>query len=304
MEKKSEYAEFSERPNRLEWIDPAQVTVDGNELHWNKISQEMVLESFHALERMRPFLGEVNLFNDQERDLCREKLFQVTDNTGKHLFEDQDLRFFDLYFGNSDRIFVDRTDDVTNGRHRLWLARKVGVKELPVMLSGKINKETFMSSLDLAHIEGEAIKEDQEAGEMQKEIEQHKERSRELQEALQKIRNASKELGSDQLREAEQRAEQAQIETDRQVEKLRERRDELLKENKEFLDKVVERNKKSKEVNEHMKQIESMFEGASDEFKSQIKGAGDSLSEELHKLEIVEKDLLDVRSALEKMDFD
>ncbi|CAN5744538.1 hypothetical protein BH20ACI4_BH20ACI4_22920 [soil metagenome] len=304
MENISENKELTEWQSRLEWIHPSEIEIGGDELHWKKISRETALESFLSLDRMRPFLDRTNLFEKTNFSNCREKLSGLKNENGDRLFDEQDLRFFDLYFGDA-RIKVDRLDngfDVTNGRHRLFTAKQNGIGELPVLLSEKVSKENFMSSLEFGDIEKEALEQHEEAEEMKTEIERHKERAAELEEALQKIRAASAEIGSDKLRETEQRAEEAKLETERKLEEIKKRRDELLWENKELAGKVIVQNEKRREVHQQVSRIKMMFEGASDEFKSQINRAGEALNEELENMAELEENLIDVRRKLENLD--
>ena len=118
---------------------------------------------------------------------------------------------------------------------------------------------------------------------------------------MQKIRAASAEIGSDQLRETEQRTEQAKLETERKLDEIKKRRDELLWENKELAGKVIVQNEKRREVHQQVSRIKMMFEGASDEFKSQINRAGEALNEELENMAELEESLLDVRKKLENL---
>ena len=303
MEKFSENKEATEWQSRLAWIDPSEAKVGGDELHWKKISRETALESFRSLEKMRPFLDRTNLFERKNFENCREKLSHIKNDNGDRLFNEQDLRFFDLYFGDA-RIKIDRLDngyDVTNGRHRLFTAQQNGIGQLPVLLNEKVSKENIMSSLEFGDIEKEALEQHEEAEEMKTEIERHTERAAELEEALQKIRAASAEIGSDQLRETEQRTEQAKLETERKLEEIKKRRDELLWENKELAGKVIVQNEKRREVHQQVSRIKMMFEGASDEFKSQINRAGEALNEELENMAELEESLLDVRKKLENL---
>lgn len=296
-----ENKEINEWQSRFAWLNPAEVKIDGGELHWTKINQETALESFRALEKMRPFLDKANLFDDKNRSSCREKLALLIDANGARKFADRDLRFFDLYFGN-DRIKIDRDEngfDAANGRHRLWLARQNGVTELPVLLNEKTTKENVMSNFELADIEKETLEQHEEVEEMETDIERHQERAEELRAALEKIRVTGAELGSDRFREVEQRAEQAEEETERRLEEIRRRRDELLAENQELTEKVVEQNEKRREVHGQVAGIKLMFEGASDEFKSQINQAGEALAEELENLAEAHENLLEARNKLE-----
>lgn len=303
MEKFSEKTEYAEWQSRLAWVSPQEFEVNGDELDWGGISPETAKASFQVLEQMRPFLDRKNLFEDKNRYACREKLSELRDENGEPRFGERDLRFFDLYFGN-DRIKVDRLEngfDITNGRHRLFMAKRQGVSELPVLLNEKVKKESVMSNFELADIEKESLEQNEEAEEMKEDIERHQARAAELEMALQKIRAASAEIGSDQLREVEQRAEDAKVETERQLEEIRHRRDEMLLENKELAGKVIEQNEKRKEVHTQVARIKMMFEGASDEFKSQINRAGDALSEELANLAELEENLLETRNRLENL---
>ncbi len=303
MEKLFESKEFNEWQSRPAWVNPQEFEVNGDELEWNKLTRENAVESFRSLERMRPFLDKGNLFEKKNGYACREKLSEMKDDDGNLKFNDQDLRFFDLYFGN-DHIYVTKIEsgfDITNGRHRLLMAKENGIKELPVLLNEKVKKESIMSNFELADIEKESLEQNEEAEEMKEDIEQHRERAGRLEDALQKIRAASAEIGSDQFREVEQRTEDAKVETERQLEEIRKRRDELLFENKELAGKVIEQNEKRKEVHQQVSKIKMMFEGASDEFKSQINRAGDVLSEELGNLAILQEDLLEARNALENL---
>lgn len=303
----SEIGESNEKlewQGRMDWVDPGDAVVDGDELHWNKLNQEDARASFAALERMRPFLGKNDLFNDKDRYACRNRLAEIKDDDGGNLFNDQDLRFYDLYFGDA-RIVVSRVGDkldVTNGRHRLAMARAENIQELPVLLNEQIAKETNMSNLELADIEKETLEQYEEVEEMETDIEQHKARVEELEEALQKIRAANAEIGSDALRKTEEGVENARVETERNLEEIRHRRDELLLDNKELAGKLIVEHQKHREIRDQHMKIKMKFQGASDEFKSQINQAGEDLNEDLKNMAEAEESVLELRNKLEKLD--
>jgi hypothetical protein len=51
-----DHREVSEWREGFAWIDPAFCSINGDELHWRKISPDDTRRSFRALERMRPYL--------------------------------------------------------------------------------------------------------------------------------------------------------------------------------------------------------------------------------------------------------
>lgn len=198
--------------------------------------------------------------------------------------------------------------DVINGRHRLGAAQKFGVKEIPLLLSEKITKkqktEIDMSNFELSEIEKETAERGEEAEEMQTEVEQHQERAEKIADELNEIRAQLSEIGSDEMREAQSKVEEAQAETKKQLEKLQERRDEMLKENEEIEQKLIQENEQRRQVRSKMARMEMMFEGASSEFKDQINRAGDALNKDLEHFSDAQENLQGVRRQLEEMNFE
>ena len=122
------------------WIAPSDVLLapeDGDALEWNRITKEKAQETLEMVSRMRPWLKPENL-RPGSMDSVREALATATDRQGDVLFSEADLNVFDLYFrSDAIRIDIDGLGGLTaiNGRHRLWIAQKMGGSSLPVSLS-------------------------------------------------------------------------------------------------------------------------------------------------------------------------
>jgi len=294
---------------RFVWIDPSSVNVDGGELHWQKLSQENARLSFKALERIRPFLNDDDIQTTPGARQCRHRISELKDAKGGPVFSETDLRFFDLYFG-SDHIRVDKSGssyDVTNGRHRLWLARQEGVRALPAQVnelvesSSSSSKEAErMSNLELSDVEDEAKEQNEQAEEMKGEIEKHNENAARLEAALGDIRASGQEIGSDEMKKAEASAEKAKGEIQQSLKEIRQRRDELLMENKELAGKVLKVNDGRRQAQHKVAVI--MAGGASGEFRNQVESINESLTKDLANLAHAETDLADARKRLESLD--
>jgi hypothetical protein len=87
--------------SEMVWLDPAVIDIDGSELHWGKISPDEARESFKAVERMRPYLSGATIQTENDAQIWRDRLAKTADSEGKSVFGEQDLRFFDAYFGDS-----------------------------------------------------------------------------------------------------------------------------------------------------------------------------------------------------------
>ncbi len=123
------------------WIDPNSLPVDGQALHWKKISPKTVHESFLSLERLRPYLQVEKIRTESEVNLLREKLLTLGGSVSPKI-TDQTLNHFDLYFGvnHIEVIFSNNHYNIINGRHRIYQAQKERIKQIPVLLREKKNK--------------------------------------------------------------------------------------------------------------------------------------------------------------------
>ncbi|MGH9931922.1 MAG: hypothetical protein ACREA9_22205 [Pyrinomonadaceae bacterium] len=292
---------------RFVWLDPSAVNVAGEELHWQKLSQENARASFETLERLRPFLNDDEMQTGARQ--ARDRIAELKDSQGASIFSDTDLRFFDLYFG-SDHIRVDKVGssyDVTNGRHRLWLARQQGVRALPAQVNELVESNSSsgkeaekMGNLELSDVENEAKEQNEQADEMKGEVEQHKERAARLEAALRDIKASSQEIGSDEMKKAEASAEKAKGEIEKSLKEIKHRRDELLLENKELAGKVLKVNDGRRQAQHKVAAL--MAGGASGEFRNQVESINQSLTKDLANLAHAETDLADARKRLESLD--
>lgn len=299
--------------DRFTWIDPSSAHVNGEELYWEKLTIEDAQKSFRVLKSMRPFLNDTDFQTGEGIRDCRDRLASLKDPEGSPLFNKSDLGFYDLYFGNS-RILVSKDGnqyDVTNGRHRLWLAQQNGIKELPVWVEelvetrsvASITKEvSTVSNLELRDIQNEAQEQREQAEEMKGEIEQHKERAEKLEATLRELRAAGQELGSDEIRKAEASTEKAKADTEQHLKEIKDQRDKMLQENKKLADKVNKVNDGRRRADGKVAILKTTFGGASSEFRAQIENVGKALAEELKNLAEAQTDLEDVRRKLEALD--
>jgi hypothetical protein len=307
--RKENGGETCEWREHFEWIDPSRVFVDGNELQWTKLRQEDARQSFRVLERMRPFLAGADIQDDAAVKRYREQIASQKDSHGAALFSERELRFFDLYFG-SDHIRVERTDngyDITNGRHRLWLAQQENIKSLPVAVNElsekellRTAKETDMSKLELDDVENEAREQHDEAERMKTEINEHREQVGRLEEAVKALRASGQEIGSQEQRSAEAAADKARQEVEERLKEIEHDRDEMLVTNKELGGKILKVLDGRRQAQNKVSMI--IAAGASGEFRSQMDEMNASLGKDLASLAHAEGELEDARKRLESLD--
>ena len=240
---------------------------------------------------------------------CRDRIAKLKDTSGAPLFSERDLRFFDLYFGG-DHIRVDRINssyDVTNGRHRLWLAQQEGIKSLPVRVNEPIEKEplhstkeTDMSNLELDDVEKEAREQHDDADRMKTEIQEHREQVAKLEEAVNALSASGQEIGSDAQRSAEAAAEKARQKVEQRLKEIRNDRDEMLVRNKELAGKVIKVLDGRRQAQHKVLTI--LATGASGEFRSQMEQMNEALNRDLASLAHAEDGLADARQRLESLD--
>jgi chromosome segregation ATPase len=161
-----------------------------------------------------------------------------------------------------------------------------------------------MSRLELSDIEKETQERAEGTDEMQSEVEKHQERAEKLVADLDEVRSVLAEVGSDKLREAESRLEQAREDTKKQLEKLKDRRDRMIEENQKMEQKLVEQNEKRRSASEKMARMKMMFEGASSEFKDEINRASDALTKDLEHFSEAQESLRAVHQKLDEMNFE
>jgi hypothetical protein len=307
--RKENGGETREWREHFEWIDPSRVFVDGNELQWTTLTQEDARQSFQVLERMRPFLDGADVQDGASVLRCREQIASQRDGNGAALFGERDLRFFDLYFGG-DHIRVERTEsgyDITNGRHRLWLAQQESIKSLPVAVNElsekeplRAAKETDMSKLELDDVENEAREQHDEAERMKTEINEHREQVGRLEEAVKVLRASGQEIGSEEQRSAEAAAEKGRQEVERRLKEIKHDRDEMLLTNKELGGKILKVLDGRRQAQNKVSMI--LATGASGEFRSQMDEMNASLGKDLASLAHAEAELEDARKRLESLD--
>jgi hypothetical protein len=245
----TEQYDLTDRGNEFVWINPESIEVNPNELHWKKISPDVVRLTLRTLEQLRPYLKNSKIPTERESWVWRERLATLTDSTGKAIFNEQDLRVFDLYFG-ADHIRVEKIGDrfsVTNGRHRLWMAQQERVQALPVFITlakavgaSKAGKEiaAVTESNELRELEADAEKQQEQAEEMKFEVEQHQNEVKKLVQAIEEIRASARNVSSERLREAQSAAEKAKSDTEQRLDEKKRERDKMLEENQRLTEKI------------------------------------------------------------------
>lgn len=303
-------AEFREWTDRFVWMDPTGVRVDGAELHWRKISPDTARESFRVLGRMEPHLKNAEIRSEADRLRLREKLAGITDRKGDRLFDEDALRYFDLYFGSARiRVASDRDGyDVVNGRHRLWLAAKEAVPRLPVLLAERVGsrqpdsdvlEDSTVDDIGLNDIESEAREQLEEAGKLNDEIERHQDRVEKWADAVKDLKNLQKELPSEEIEKAESAAEKAKAETERRLQELNEQREQLLEENHRMAEKVSKAYEQRSKALDKVGIIEAISGEASGELRSDVAGVRDALMQDMGRLAEVDRELAEARQKLE-----
>ena len=117
------------------WIDPKVILVNGRELHWKKISPQMVHKSFLSLEILKSLFPLKKIRSEQEVNLWREKIVRFGGSTSGKL-TGETIEHFDLYFGvnHIEVLLANNRYNLINGRHRIFQAQKEEVKQIPVFL--------------------------------------------------------------------------------------------------------------------------------------------------------------------------
>jgi hypothetical protein len=303
-----EIREVGEWDAKFIWMDPGDVRVDGQELHWQKISPETARQSFISVRRFFPFIYGQKIQTQAEIRSQREKLTKINLNNPRQI-NDQDLRFFDLYFGGS-RILVERAGgrmSAINGRHRLFLAQQLGVKQLPVYYREKIAKTEgkevpIMGSMDLESIEKEAGEQQQEADALKHQIEVHKDQVEKLEKSVQELKAAATEMASAEMTKALESAEKARQEAENRRKELTEKRDKLTKDNQAMTEKVQKAYEGRKKVMDKLGILEAVSGKASDEFKGQVAEAREAVHMDMNRLGRADMELNTARNKLEALD--
>lgn len=305
----SEFTEIKEWRGKFTWLDPAIVSLDGESLHWRKISPDEVSRSFKALDRLRPYLRDADIKDESDARVWRDKLKGLKDALGQPLFDDEDLRFFDVYFGGN-HIRVERVGSeyhVVNGRHRLWLAQRQGIRELPVFLvqpvrraaTSEIPKEvSTMAGMDLYDIERESEEQKRQAEQMEQEVESHKERVDKLVKIAEELKASTQEIVSDSALLALQEVQQAKAETERRLQEIREQKEQLLEENEQRTREVQQAYDQRKEKAQKINYL--LFE-AQGEIRGYLEAAHNALEQDTNRLAIVWAKLREARSKLEAL---
>lgn len=215
--------------HNFEWIDPRAAHFASSDLHWDKISPAEVRQGFDALERLRGAL-DLDALNQGSFRHERDCLESLRDEEDQSRFNADDLGWFDTFFGG-DRIKVDVVNegfDVTNGRHRLWMAQQCGIDSLPAYVA---RKKGDTMGRELSEVEEAAEQQENRGDELKDEVEAHEERVEKLDEAVQQLQGMQETLDSDQARQALQEMQNARQETLRLLEEKRAEQQELLEEN-------------------------------------------------------------------------
>jgi hypothetical protein len=133
--------EFGKWEGHFVWIDPNSLPVDGQELHWKKISPRTIHDSFTSLETLKPYLQLEKIRKESEINLLREKLLRVGASVSPDITE-LTLSHFDLYFGvnHIEVELINGRYHLINGRHRIYQAQKEKIKQIPVLLREKKKK--------------------------------------------------------------------------------------------------------------------------------------------------------------------
>jgi hypothetical protein len=232
---------------RFIWLDPAEISLSGDELHWKKIDPAMVDRSFALLGRMKDYLNAVMPEDDASVRRARGKLAELRDSAGARLFSEEDLRIYDLYFG-TDRIRVELVRGsyaVVNGRHRLLRAQGQGLHELPVFLVEPAQRMDSVSiATEVGGMEGKELEElDREAREQHSEIEkmhretdEHRKRVDDLERMVREMKDTEKLVHSETSDRIVSELERGKEAEEKRLQEMRDRKEELTRQNRENLE--------------------------------------------------------------------
>jgi len=284
------------------WLDPAAIPVGEGDLHWRKVTPDVIRESFNALERFSPFLEGAELGTEIEARQWRDRLAAFRDETGQPLFAEKDLRYFDLYFGG-DSIRIERYAgryNIINGRHRLWLAQQEGVRRLPVFVVERVigNEVTDMSAMELGDIERESVEQHEKAHNMFEEAEAHRERVKRLEAVYEELKSSQAQVRSEAGEIALKETVRAREETENRLEQLRVERDRELQENEKrgaALQKAFEGRLRL------YYGMMAMRNEAKGEIAGHVHAVMDALMQDLQKMDEVRVILREAREKLERL---
>ncbi|MDQ2731136.1 MAG: hypothetical protein M3Y56_05715, partial [Armatimonadota bacterium] len=128
------------------WFDPADVLLsedDGPDLEWKGIPRDVAQDTLRRIAAMRSKINLADLKGSTMQS-ARESLEKLSDESGNRLLNEKDLAAYDLCFG-SQAIRIDSDGAggymVINGRHRLFLAKELGIQSVPVSISNLARKQ-------------------------------------------------------------------------------------------------------------------------------------------------------------------
>jgi chromosome segregation ATPase len=155
-------------------------------------------------------------------------------------------------------------------------------------------------SREIQDIEREAKEEQEQAGEMNKEIEQHKERVQKLNELIQHLRG--QDVQSDELKHAEMSAERAKQGTDQRLAEIKEKKEKLLEENRQLAQTVLKANAGRRQAMDKVAMMQAVSGDAPGEIRATLQSMQDSLNLDQGHLARAESELAETRKKLEAMD--
>jgi chromosome segregation ATPase len=154
-------------------------------------------------------------------------------------------------------------------------------------------------SREIQDIEYEAKEQQEQADEMSKEIEQHKDRVEKLEELIQQLKGQN--IQSDELRHAEISTERARQETERRMAEIKEKKEKLLEENRELAQTVLKANEGRREAKDKVVRMQAVSPDAPGEIRATLQSIQDSLSLDQGHLAKAEGELAEARKRLEAM---
>ena len=155
-------------------------------------------------------------------------------------------------------------------------------------------------SREIQDIEYEAKEEQEQADEMNKEIEQHKDRVEKLDELVRQFKG--QEVQSDELRHAAISAERAKQGTERRLDEIKEKKQKLLEDNEQLTQTVLKANEGRRHAKEKVALMEAVSSDAPGEIRATLQSMHDSLSLDQGHLARAESELVEARKKLEAMD--
>ena len=157
-----------------------------------------------------------------------------------------------------------------------------------------------MSNYELNDIESEVQEQEEQAEDLNLQIEQHEERVDKWATALQELKQLNGDVSSDALRNAEASAEKGKSETEYKLRELTEQREHLLEENQEKSETVREAYDGRSKAMDKIGILEIVSGEASSDEKSFIDDVKSSLMSDMGKLAELDGKLNDIRRKLEQ----